>query len=742
MEREFDPKLTWNSSRDDIINEFYKPALSNCVLYQRLSGYFSSSTFANVANEILDFIRSKSKIQLITSPNLSDTDKQLFEQSVLEGEKLLSTIFLDDLENDPDNLKLAFTKLMSYMLTNNIDGKPQLEIKIAIPNTGPGLFHQKIGILKYENGEKIAFNGSVNETGMGWYENIENFSVFRSWGDDTNSQGVVDNQRDFNDLWNDNNEEVRIYNLPQAVKEHLLKIRPESDKEVEETIQKVRELVRNKPIKNIPEPPSHEKAAKIELREYQVTAIDKWIKNNFCGLLEHATALGKTYTAFGCIHEIQKSHERTAVIIACPQLHLVEQWKNEIEKYNSEVAESEKLVIAPQITCNSDFPNWDRAFERILYNFNTAPLGTNQYIANHIIIFTAHKTLGLPKFTERILKIKDAKKFLIVDEVHNISPESSKNTLLPDYDFRLGLSATPYRHLDDEGTDILKDYFHGIVDTLDLKKAIHELNVLCHYDYFPYYVSLTSDEMDVYQSLTAQIAALEQKKKKGYKLTDKDRYPYLARYHLVANAENKDRKLEEILSVEFNDRLDLTLIYCTSFPSPSALPDSPTQLERVKKILADKGISSDSVTYRDKTGLRLHILDLLAKGHLDAVTAVNCLDEGVNVPVVQTGIFMASSGNPRQFIQRRGRLLRKSDETNKEHAYIYDILVTPPIPAQDPEFNLSERKLIAKELLRHKEFAEIADNEKDAIKRIKEITEIFKIDFKRLTYAYIRDEMS
>ena len=103
MEREFDPKLTWNSSRDDIINEFYKPALSNCVLYQRLSGYFSSSTFANVANEILDFIRSKSKIQLITSPNLSDTDKQLFEQSVLEGEKLLSTIFLEMPSDNPIN---------------------------------------------------------------------------------------------------------------------------------------------------------------------------------------------------------------------------------------------------------------------------------------------------------------------------------------------------------------------------------------------------------------------------------------------------------------------------------------------------------------------------------------------------------------------------------------------------------------------------------------------------------------
>jgi superfamily II DNA or RNA helicase len=104
---------------------------------------------------------------------------------------------------------------------------------------------------------------------------------------------------------------------------------------------------------------------------------------------------------------------------------------------------------------------------------------------------------------------------------------------------------------------------------------------------------------------------------------------------------------------------------------------------------------------------------------------------------------MASSGNPRQFIQRRGRLLRKSDEREKKHAYIYDILVTAPIPAgNNPEFNLSERKVIAKELLRHKEFAETADNKKDAIKRIKEITKIFKIDFEKLTYDYIRDEMS
>ena len=183
MERKFEPKLTWNSSRDDVIEEFYKPALSNCVLYQRLAGYFSSTTFANVANEILNFIESNGRIQLITSPKLSESDKELFEKSVLEKEKILSTIFLSDLKDDPKNIKIEFAKLMAYMLTNEINGSPQLEIKIAIPSTGPGIYHQKIGIFKYKNNEKITFSGSINETGTGWRENIENFTVFRSWGD-------------------------------------------------------------------------------------------------------------------------------------------------------------------------------------------------------------------------------------------------------------------------------------------------------------------------------------------------------------------------------------------------------------------------------------------------------------------------------------------------------------------------------------------------------------------------------
>jgi len=727
LEREFDPKLNWSSTKDEIIDKFYKPALSNCELYQRLSGFFSSSTFSNVANEILEFIEKKGMIQLITSPNLSEIDKKVIEQSVQDGEKLLSEIFLEDLRNDPEHLKVHFAKLMAYMLTNKIEGKPQLEIKIAVPDKGPGLYHQKIGIMRYKNGERIAFSGSVNETGSGWSENIENFTVFCSWKNETHRDGIVYLQRNFNDLWENNDEEVRVYDLPQAVEEHLLRIRPKSTQEFQETLAKVQEIVRKTKKKN-----------EIELKPYQIKARDAWVNNNFQGMLAMATGTGKTYTAFGCINKVQKSYERTVVIIACPQKHLVEQWSDEIKIYNSGVNNDEKIYQSPNLTCSSDYTNWRAQFEKILYDFNVPLLGTNRYITNHFVIFTTHATLGSNDFKEKISKIKNAEKFLIVDEVHNITPESSSNTLLNDYDFRLGLSATPIRHYDSDGINVIPDYFNGIVFTLDLEEAVNT-GILCSYDYIPYYVPLNSDEMDEYRNLTGQIARkISKKKRHPQEEEEEDSNPELRRADLVANAENKYDALEEILTVN-NNRLEQTLIYCTNNPSPVLPHGSPKQLERVKQILTSRHIVSDSITWEDPTKDRREILKNLSNGHFDCVTAVKCLDEGVDVPSVKMGIFMASSGNPKQYIQRRGRVLRKSEKTGKTHAVIYDILVTPPIPEPGTDASKNERKLIAKELLRHKEFAGIARNKKDAIERIRQAAIIFNIDLDILDYDYINN---
>ena len=759
MERKFEPNLTYDSFTDDCVNDFYRPALKNCKLYQRSSGYFSSTTFAHVAKEILEFIEAKGKMELIASPMMSESDIKILEQNDSERKKILSIFFLETLKNDPDNLKLQFSKLMAYMLTNKIDGKPQLEIKIAIPTYGPGIYHQKIGIMHYDNGERIAFSGSINETGMGWKGNKENFTVFKSWGNDTHVQGIVDNQRIFNNLWGGSDKEILIFDLPEAVKKHLLKIRPKSDAELKETIEKVKKIIIDESKQNEQENIPESKAF-IKLKDHQIEARNKWFENDLCGLLEMATGTGKTFTAFGCINKLQKLHNRTAIIIACPQKHLVEQWKHELLRYNLGVDESEKVIIEKMVICNSDYPKWKNEFEEILHDYNIPPIGSHKHITNNIVIFTTHATLSSDIFTQKVLKIKNAKKFLIVDEVHNITSDSSEKTLLKEYDCRLGLSATPTRHMDDEGTGILTTYFHSkdchkinpatakicskcnkplITYSLDLETAIHKLHVLCPYEYYPYYVRLTSEEMDIYNNLTSIIARAEQKRNKGLHLTEYEKYAFLARADLIANAENKDRMLDDILTLEFNNRLHLTLIYCTNNPRPEALPDTPKQLERVKNILFSKGIKSDSVTYEDPTKYRGDILSRLQGGIFNCVTAVKCLDEGVDVPAVETGIFMASSGNPKQFVQRRGRILRKNDLTNKTLAKIYDILVAPPLPSPDIDISLNERKLIAKELLRHKEFALISNNKQQAIERINDVANEYGINLDQLNYDYINN---
>lgn len=773
MSEEFNPKLTWNTLRDDCVNDFYKPALKNCIKYQRASGFFSSSTFSHIALEIIDFIEKEGKIELIISPKLSEIDKEIIEQSIEESYKNLEEFFFEEIKKS-NSLELEFTKILGYMLSHKINGKPQLEIKIAIPKKTPGIFHMKIGIFHYEDGNRIAFSGSINETGSGWGHNEESFSVFKSWGDETNHKGVIDNQAIFNDLWYNQDRKIKVFELPEAVKEHLLEISPKSDEEIKIIINNVKKRLEE--IKN-----SDNKLDEVEITdqeinneiepenlyfhffEYQLEAINKWIGNKMCGLFEMATGTGKTITGFGCINRMQKQYPRTITVIACPYKHLTEQWKNHYKKYNLDFQDYDRIISEKTIICNSDYPKWKSDFDNLIYEFNEKPIGSETHVFNQIVIFVTHDTMNSSDFIDRISKFEDTKKFLIVDEVHEITERSAERSLSNQYNFRLGLSATPNRHMDPDGTQVLKNYFHSsecntinsnddeicrnclkplITYSLDLRKAIHELHVLCTYEYYPFYIELTQEEMAIYIDLTIQIAQLEQKRKKGIPISQKEKYPYLARANLVANAENKDPMLEQIIKYEFNKHLEKTLVYCTNTPRSESNEGDPTQLQRVKKILFNNGIKSDSITYLDKTELKMDILEDLEVGILDCVTAVQCLDQGVDIPAIENVIIMASTGNPKQYIQRRGRVLRKNKKTNKQIAKIYDILVAPPLPEMDEEIRNTEKKIFAKELLRHKEFAEISNNFFESKERMKLIAKKYGIDIDVLNHKYIRDELN
>ena len=721
----FEPKLSWNSVHDDLITCFYRPALHNAVLYQRKAGYFSSTSFIGITKEILELIENDGKIQLITSPNFSTYDKKIIEKSVEEKEQLISEEFFNDLLGDRQELKHYFARLMGYMLVNKINGHPQLEIKIAMTGDGRGIFHEKQGIIYHADGNTISFSGSINETVSGWSKNIENLKVFCSWKDPLSKQGVQDDIKSFNDLWNGNESSIRIFDLPTAVKQHLLKISPKSDFEYKEIMEKIRQEIGDE---------KESDATESGLREYQTDARQKWADNGCRGLLSMATGTGKTFTAFGCMNKFQKVHARTMTVIACPQTHLVEQWMDESDNYNSQVPEDDKVVMERTVMCYAENTSWKSEFQGIMNEFNEK-LHSGKYLVQHVMIFTTHKTLNSKKFQKFIRDVSNASILLVTDEVHNIGSELSRRALLDEYSGRLGLSATPVRHYDQEGTRVINDYFGGTVFTLPLDVAI-EKEYLCNYEYYPCYAELTSDEMDTYDELTRKIALkhVTQNADK-YEEVEYSMDAEIKRANLIANAQNKLGVLQEIIDSKYN--MKKTLIYCTSNPSPNLQQGSPTQLDRVKDILTANRIVSTSITFKDPAKDRRQILDNLATGHYDCVTAVRCLDEGVDIPSVETAIIMASSGNPKQYMQRRGRVLRQSPRTGKDKARIYDILVKPPI--QDPELSIDirEKKMVAREMLRHKEFAMIALNRNDAIEKIKDVADMYGIDFDLLDYDYI-----
>ena len=725
MER-FEPKLSWNSLKDNLILDFYRPALKHAILYQRKAGFFSSATFIDITSEVISMIKKNGRIQLITSPKFSASDIELIQKSVEDRDKLIADLCLDEFFDD-DSTKQDFRKLMAYMLVNEIDGKPQLEIKIAFTEDGQGIFHEKLGIIYGSDDDIITFSGSINETNHAWNKNIENFKAFCNWKGSTDKQAVKDDVASFTNLWEGRESKVRIYDLPKVVKKKMLEIRPKSNDEFEEIFQRVSKELSYK---------SEEPIIKKEgLRDYQKTARANWVQNHYKGIFSMATGTGKTFTAFGCINKFQQSCDQSVTIIACPQTHLVDQWKRESRAYNSLVSQDDQVYLENEITCYGENPHWKAELESMLVEYDEKLFSGDTLIKN-IVIYVTHKTLNSERFKNYMSSIENGKKLLIVDEVHNIGSELSQPALLEEYECRLGLSATPIRHYDPEGTYILERYFGGVVFDLPLKQAVDD-GYLCKYDYFPHYAELNSEEMEVYKRLTIKIAQKYYRKKNHLVDDEDDTNPEIKRANLIANAENKLLTLQKIL--DLIPTIKLMLIYCTSNPSPALPFGSSTQLDKVEETLVRNKIVSTSVTFRNPTKDRSMIMQKLAVGHYDCITAVRCLDEGVDIPSAEIAIIMASSGNPKQYIQRRGRVLRQSKKTGKTKATIYDILVRPPIYDDDSDIAKRERKLVAKELLRHKEFASIALNRDYAIDTIKETASHYKIDFDALDEQYIQD---
>lgn len=664
------------------------------MTYDRLAGYFSSSALAVAARGIAGLIRNGGKMRVVASPHLARADIQALEgvadvQAWREAAEAAIDVSLD-LDCLADEIMRDHARAMAWMLAEG-----RLDIRLVVPCdsacANEGLFHQKVGVLADGEGYAISFSGSINETAAGWTNNIEEFKVFRSW--EPGEEGFLGHDRDlFDRYWSLSTANAVAISLPDAARSRLLSYAPDdiSDLELDALVERRLRL---------------RETRSLGLRDYQDRAVSEWFKNDCRGILEMATATGKTRTAAAALAQLRTMGGRQLCVITAPYQHIAVQWAKELE---------------PQVVlCLYDKGDWRRALMDLQSNVK---LGRS----NDVYICSVQNTAANEDFLHIVEGMSHCvdRCVLVGDEVHGLGAPEMQKALGGFYTHRLGLSATPQRWFDDSGNDVLRDYFgrtvftFGIREALEWRDPVTGLSALCPYRYWPVFVTLGREELEDYHELTERIVKLwgrqddEDVKRKLDLLL-------FRRAEVVKEAGQKIAALEEILDQVKS--ITQALIYC----------HSTEQMEKVMGVLRARGIRYHRFTGKEDTkpngefggsSEREHILRSLSEGDIDVLVAMKCLDEGVDVPSARIGIILASSLNPREFIQRRGRLLRRSDSEGKDHAEIFDVVVAPSGKwPSDPRVREMEYSIFGKELERIDDFAETAMNGLEARTRVLEL---------------------
>ncbi|WP_008528629.1 DEAD/DEAH box helicase family protein [Halorhabdus tiamatea] len=441
----------------------------------------------------------------------------------------------------------------------------------------------------------------------------------------------------------------------------------------------------------------------VEARAYQRRAIASWLDNGGHGILQMATGTGKTVTALQAATELaQRLDNRLALFIAVPYQHLVDQWAEDLDDFGTQP------VLAYQSR-----KQWQEQLERELVEFN---MGSR----SSVVVITTHDTFAMEPFQAAIDRVSGVERMLIADEVHHLGAPHRRDALPESIKLRLGLSATPKRWYDDEGTADLFDYFGGVVFEYGLEQAI-ENDDLAEYYYVPHVVELTPDETKQYMALSRAIGKLISKVEGDLSDADLQGHQELKqllfkRARLIGTAANKLERLESLLSQ--TEQVKHTLVYCgDGSVDDSVSGETKRHVDATVTRLRDNlDINAHRFTARENQATREELLTEFERGDLDALVAIRCLDEGIDVPATQTAYILASSSNPRQFVQRRGRILRT--HPGKEYAVIHDFITIPqteidPTLLDDDQFN-AERNLLRKELERVATFAGAARNHPDA----------------------------
>ncbi len=712
--------------------QFYLDGLANSIEFSLLLGYFSSSAINLLSVGFATFISKGGKMKMVINHLLSAKDKEAVWR-VEENPNEIRVFDLTDvvsLGRVLDEYDTHFFECLAYLISTK-----RIEIKVIKPKNGKGIAHYKSGVF-IDGQDAVGYQASCNFTYYGLSENIEQLEAFLSWENGRSNKLIKKQLKLIDDYFTEKDEDVEYISAIDI--EVVLKDRfgkkdiNELLVQEEQLLKKKQSLISNIKLKNTigklfndieiirrtPKFPYVEGP-----REYQINAYNSWVANNYRGMFAMATGTGKTITSLNCLLNEFKKTGIYRAIITVPTTALVEQWKKECSKFNF------KNIITV-----SSKENWDKN----LAFFNTAA----KLIDTSYIVIVTYASLPRPKFQTYFTQLpKDT--ILIADETHNLGSQGLLR-LLPNIHLekRIGLSATPHRKFDESGNQAIQAFFNDeppYIVSYSMEEALN-IGWLCKYTYHPHIVKLTDQEMEKYKELSLQLLrmGLFDKETGNFRSTPEIEKKLLERKRIIHKAANKLGSFKAILRSEFDKRKNLkyTLIYVpegieANFDETDFSVETEDENRLINEYTKAVSQTDDSVMVKQFTSNstnREELLKSFEESEIHVLTSMKCLDEGVDVPRSELAIFCASTGNPRQFIQRRGRVLRLHKD--KIHATIHDLVVVPEI-SDENTFEM-EKGLVKKELERVVDFANLAMNKTDTYETMKNILDYYNLNLNDL----------
>ena len=669
---------------DPLAEEVLIPGFQTAKAVDCMVGFFSSEVLASLAPGIATYIAgSENSFRLIISPLLRAEDQAAIEDGLSSVEEVADRI-LEELTVTEDLLQRHTLKCLSWLLRER-----RIEIKVALMRDA--LFHPKVWLFDNSN-NVVAAHGSSNVTVAGIRKNIEQIAISRSW-QDSNQRYITDKLRyEFDRLWGNKDDNCIVVALPEAVRLRLLQTYGSALPPTENELRTLYDRAAG--LSEEPEPFSQMRVQPVRFAvpdwleyndgpfKHQGKAVSAWCDAGYRGVLEMATGSGKTITAMIGANRLYEAKKPLLIVVAAPYVPLIEQWCDEIAPFG---------LKPVNLTTVGSAAKRSSELQRLRRRLRIGPTDIE-------VVVVSHDTLCTREFLSAIGTF-DCARLLIADEAHNLGRPSFINNPPDFFEYRLGLSATPIRQYDAEGTEALFGFFGPVVFHFTLEDAIGRC--LVEYDYYVHAVYLTSGEMDDWFDLTSKI------KQNAWRSENGKPDEYLAkllrdRRALLETASGKISVLSALLKEEDKNQLQHTLVYTSD--------KEPGQLDNVNRLLRDQNIlfhqlTAQETARRDETK---RIIKSFQEGEIQVLTAKRVLDEGVNIPQICKAFILASTTVERQWVQRRGRLLRTCSAIDKTHSVIHDLLALPP--GTEEGLDADARAIVRSELDRAQEFARLAKN--------------------------------